>query len=614
MDFKFPSTEHLPDNQLDEYHLNNHHLLNDGVSKKQEEDSASQILSDYTASNSNTSKVSNAVDSGHYSFANISDNTTSDRLIPSQRRQILHNANKRSSYISSSGSLYSSTNYHDTLAPTRTPTLFPLSDEQLNRQSIFSNLSPQMKSIPENIGYGSFSTGFGTIPTADNISFQITTVDKNSQRSKGTSIKKSPSILSSSTTSLVSIPNSRSSKLKRSKAVRCKGGLLEFFTQIGVRTRKRLQRWKLAIRKKLFSSYHKRSQVRKKKQTTSHLKRANGYVSNIKRSMSSASLKELIGKNGDLISQAITQSRISSSTQKPYPATSDQSKKINRNSLRRTPSSIKRAASTLTNSHVLTTRNISAPLNESPQEQTNKTRLVRSKPSLSLNSIVRQPSIVVNNKVIPLSKLNADQHEFSITEEDEFDEVSRENDEYIIDTDNMKSILDDNSSIQESIIDESDYRDAEDHISLVEEASEDAKVANAVETWNHYLRSVIAQRILMRLQIAKFQQDDNNDEHHELINAIITDYENSESSSSSGFDTAADNDDEMKSVTSLSTSELGEEYDVVSSSIPSTIATHQYKEQVYSSKNSSMLSVTQFQNSLRGNIRRSLTLPVGIKV
>ena len=227
---------------------------------------------------------------------------------------------------------------------------------------------------------------------------------------------------------------------------------------------------------------------------------------------------------------------------------------------------------------------------------------------------MRQPSIVVNNKVIPLSKLNADQHEFSITEEDEFDEVSRENDEYIIDTDNMKSILDDNSSIQESIIDENDYRDTEDHISLVEEASEDAKVANAVETWNHYLRSVVAQRISMRLQIAKFQQDDNNDEHHELINAIITDYENSESSSSSGFDTAADNDDEMKSVTSLSTSELGEEYDVVSSSIPSTIVTHQYKEQVYSSKNSSMLSVTQFQNSLRGNIRRSLTLPVGIKV
>lgn len=59
MDFKFPSNESLPRGTLEEYHLNNHHLLNDvfaaenGVSR--DEDGNSQILSDYTStSNTNT--------------------------------------------------------------------------------------------------------------------------------------------------------------------------------------------------------------------------------------------------------------------------------------------------------------------------------------------------------------------------------------------------------------------------------------------------------------------------------------------------------------------------------------------------------------------------------
>lgn len=84
VDFKFPSNESLPRGTMEEYHLNNHHLLNNALGGENpvthDEDATSQILSDYTSA-SNTNTNSGYSSNGYYSFANISDNTTSSPRI-----------------------------------------------------------------------------------------------------------------------------------------------------------------------------------------------------------------------------------------------------------------------------------------------------------------------------------------------------------------------------------------------------------------------------------------------------------------------------------------------------------------------------------------------------
>ncbi|SCW03352.1 LAFE_0G08526g1_1 [Lachancea fermentati] len=595
MDFQFPSQESVAGCDLDTYHLSNHHLLNDTMTKKNDEDASSQILSDYT--NSNSGNSSNAIDSGYYSFANISDNTTSKRTDHS------NGISMASSWTSGS---QANKKYPATLAPPMVTSGSPIIETHSSRKSIDKSHS----------AFQSISTGIGTIPTADNISFQISFHSQSGSTTQS-GIKKSPTCQrnlsinskpvwrsSSRSASIASasrtVPPRRKSNLKRSKAVKCKGGLLEFFSRLGLRVRSKIQRWRLAARKRLFA-YRKRHNTRKdKKQITSHLKRANGYVSNIQRSMSTASLHDLICHDGDVLSQHLSSSRITSTSPgsvKQSPVASNPAK-TNRNSLRRSPSSIKRAASNLTRANSMVARSTSMLSNKSSEVQNSpSSNLVRSQPSMSLHAIVRQPSIVVNNKVIPLSNLNGDGHEFSIKEEDE--------DEYVIDTDCMRP-TDDNESEKSSLngsLNEDQFEDADDFYGS-EEILRQEKVNNAIQAWNHYLRSIIAKRIAMRLQVAKYQEEFNDDDCQELMDAIISDYE---------ANTSSIYDSDVKNASTSATSVSYEDYDDVSFNLP-TLSSPRNNAQLFATSNSSVLSVPNIQDAIQGSVKRSLTLPVGIKV
>lgn len=160
MDFKFPSNESLPRGTLEEYHLNNHHLLNDvfaaenGVSR--DEDGNSQTLSDYT-STSNTNTNSGYSSNGYYSFANISDNTTSSP-------RIVINQNETARLTSSDSNKSDFFASHD----------FPGNDSlHYSSSNVVKNQLHSMEAIPEGNITGSISTAFQTIPTADNVSYDI---------------------------------------------------------------------------------------------------------------------------------------------------------------------------------------------------------------------------------------------------------------------------------------------------------------------------------------------------------------------------------------------------------------------------------------------------------
>ena len=91
-DFKFPSIEALPRFVLHEEDLNNHYIVNEVFSKspvlKARDDNESQLVSEYTSvSNTNTNTNSS---NGYYSFANISDNTTTSRMNGTFSEAVLH--------------------------------------------------------------------------------------------------------------------------------------------------------------------------------------------------------------------------------------------------------------------------------------------------------------------------------------------------------------------------------------------------------------------------------------------------------------------------------------------------------------------------------------------
>ncbi|SCU95467.1 LAME_0F12266g1_1 [Lachancea meyersii CBS 8951] len=589
VDFQFPpSAMAIQDKSSDSFSTSNHHLLNSELLKR---DNMSNIFSDSSADNSN------GIDSGSYSFANISDNTTT--------RNRAHNGPKLSQASSwGSSASVSHQKYPTTLAPRP-------------NSCALDNLDPGFPSIRKSDtaaflhrkrshdiqGHQSISTVACTIPTAENISFQITfesSPSKESLLTVGKPARVEQSQLSNRKESFKparapsrkkSITSYRSpSKLKRSDAIRCKGGLLQFFTQLGWHAKTRVRRWRLAIRKKLFTYKAKRSAKKNQKQTSSHLKRAkNGYVSNIERSISSNSIninsrvtRNASKRSTEKITRAQTPSQTTlSQTQSPS--------KTTRNSLRRSPSSIKRAASTLTRTSTFANATIGGDKRDS-NEPNSKTRLVRSDRSMSLNSIVRQPSIVVSNKVIPLSKLNGEINDFSIKEEDE--------DEYVIDTDYMKR-SDDNlssSSDQSSGVNDEDYQDTSEQ-PYDQEALElsHEKVTVALDAWNHYLRAVVAQRISTRLQIRKFQHSGTEAECQKLIDALISDYDDN---SSSRYD--SDLETELTPMSSINTTNDG-----VASRVVSDVA---------SKTNESILSFKPLSTVFHGNVKRSLTLPIGLRV
>lgn len=275
IDFKFPSNESLPRGTLEEYHLNNHHLLNDVLAAENplthDEDTNSQILSDYTSA-SNTNTNSGYSSNGYYSFANISDNTTSSPcVIASQNeaanRLICPDSNKRDYFAS-----------HD---------LQGNDCLHYSTSSVVKNQLHSMEVIPEGNATGSVVTPLQTIPTAENVSYDISlssvpsllpkeTTSKSAilqpmqeakpkiepKSEKHTKVEKLasnpvpnpkrkldrvPTIkrvesLKSSNSRYSSSISSRSTSahcgLKRSKAIRCKGGLLYYFTSLGIKIKK----------------------------------------------------------------------------------------------------------------------------------------------------------------------------------------------------------------------------------------------------------------------------------------------------------------------------------------------------------------------------------------
>ncbi|KAG0678536.1 Altered inheritance of mitochondria protein 44 [Kluyveromyces marxianus] len=586
-DFRFPYEENQHLRKISEHALNNHHLLNEQLNKCPEDDTHSLHFSDYTTSNSNSGNSSN----GYYSFANISDNTTNpERLSVTRNSKGALNSN-RYSYISSSGS---SVQYPGTLAPERTPKICSSSNSPKFGKPSEGNFD--MQCIPET--FSAVTSSF-TLPTADNISFQISSnsdTENNSPNNHVPLLQRTVSDikLNSRRKSLVKRStslSSRRSQLKRSNAIRCKGGMLEYFTKAGLKLKRYLKKLYFTVKRRFFSYKHRGLSKSDKKKTTSHLMRSNGYLANIKRSQTIRSLASHLESNHLPVTTPTKFQNINNDDLKTPGAT--------HHSLRRTPSSIKRAASIL-----VTNNSITDSKNNLDVARNYSNKLVRSQPSLNLNMAVRQPSIVVKNKVIPLSRF--DNKSYCIREEDEEEEEDAE-DEYVIDTNKMQSLCSDMDSITSSLHDESIFQDALSYSSSAESLPESVKVTNARKAWDSYLRAVISQRIQMRLQIAKFQASQDNDVYKELLEAITTDYES---------DAIFSNEESNTEEESISKSEYDSGSDIESlhplSPAPESIKSTPLI--IPQSFCDSFTSLSNFQSSVQTSVRRTLTLPVGITI
>ncbi|QLQ81429.1 hypothetical protein HG537_0F01900 [Torulaspora globosa] len=583
MAFKFPSTENLRDETLDEYHLSNHHLLNDNI--KSFDEVASQILSDYTSTNTNSGHSSN----GYYSFANISDNTTSSPKSST--------VDKRGSGDFNGLDVLESVQHQD-------------EDGKISSRQVAS--SP-MEAIPEADGFGSFSTAFQSLPSAANISYDIASTASSSKslQSDKATVRKLPNARLERTPTITRVPSAstrsssgstRTSKLKRSKAVRCKGGLLQYFILLGLTLKRQLRKVICSIRSKLTRrnggtirrrsnlslSDKKAAQRRRSRQEdlrTFHLKRTQRYVSNLQRSMSCKSLQPVMISQANSAKESLVNETETVDMKIRNPTTS----------LRRTNSSIKRAASVITNHHGISdsskreSNEPSTAKDEKSNEQPVK-RIVRSAGSRSLSSLARQPSIVVKNKVIPLSM-----YHYSIKEEEE------DADEYVISTNAMRPL-----SPVESLNSESSYEDAQEDLNVPQ--SEEHRLIS--QSLNQYFRTIIAQRIMTRIQIAKYQKSEL--PVSDLIGSLIKEYE-SDSTVSNLFE-GHKSRSSLTDATSEPTEEENEEEQYDATSQYSTNISLKFAFQSpfetanRSSRNDSLLSLPTT------GVRRSLTLPIGIKV
>ena len=261
-----------------------------------------------------------------------------------------------------------------------------------------------------------------------------------------------------------------------------------------------------------------------------------------------------------------------------------------------------------------------------------RSKLVRSQPSTTLNAIARQPSIVVENKVIPLSM-----NRYSIKEEDE----------YVIDTSSMRGLSPVNSVSssdyhRESSDSHSSYADA---METVEENSEGIlKTDNNVQTsdlkhegisneesytlMKHYLSTIIAQRIMLRVQIARLQEpknsavymnksaETNSTIYGDLVDSLLTEYE-TDGCSSQTFDgtlVKIEGDGEGEEDKEKEERSLVEEADELPELSPMrkqrdlSITLRSPFAMLNSAYSSSILSLPT------GTVKRSLTLPVGMKI
>ncbi|CAI4054278.1 hypothetical protein SUVZ_16G1290 [Saccharomyces uvarum] len=703
VDFKFPSNESLPRGTMEEYHLNNHHLLNNALGGENpvthDEDTTSQILSDYTSA-SNTNTNSGYSSNGYYSFANISDNTTSSP-------RIIVNPNEPTKRLTSSDS-----NKSDYFASHDLQ-----NDDSLHysSSSVVRNQLRSMEVIPEGNVTGSVSTASQTIPTADNVSYNIASSSASSISSKestpsGTlqpmqeaelktkpklekqkkvieakkpvsehkkklnrvpTIKQVGSIKSSNyrySSSASSRSISARSSLKRSKAIRCKGGLLYYFTSLGISIKKTLRRLRLAIRRKLFSfndknatptfnsktsksktQNNKKSTRRQadltstKNSSTSRQKKAQRYVSNLQRSISSKSLVPVLAPLAITKPLRIDTNCEATVFKSKEPTTESKAPKSPlvryTPSLRRTNSSIRRAASILTAPATMTpvnNRNSFISVSDSANHAVtrnssaySRSRLVRSKPSTSLNAIARQPSIVVENKVIPLSM-----NRYSIREEDE----------YVIDTTSMRELSPVNSVSssdydQKSLDSHSDYADAmetveamdkdgiENNDNIQDDNLKNENVSNEMsyDLMKHYLSTVIAQRIMLRVQIARLQDskdtavymnkstETNSTIYEDLVDSLLIEYE-ADGNSSQILDDVSVRDEEEEEVEEEDKGDILVEVDQLANLRPIekernlSITFRSPIAMLHSAYSNSIISLPT------GAVKRSLTLPVGIKI
>ncbi|AET38125.1 Aim44p Ecym_2392 [Eremothecium cymbalariae DBVPG len=472
-------------------------------------------------------------DEGYYSFANISDNTTAP-AVTNNRYSFSGNTDQKVALTFQTSPIKAKINNCS-----RSRSASPR--EKSGRELMLSRNSLATYNSNYNSMEGVQSTELPcfqiTLPAASS-SAALSTVMAITSRSssmmfrRNMSLRYSPSIMSSlgSTPTRLTMP-------KRSRAVRCKGGLLQFFTQYMVNTRAKLRKWGVSIKKR-YALKRKKRQVKvkhKKQSTTSHLKRTNGYVSNIRRSISTRST---LGPIPNLAADQTSQPRLL-----PLNAIENATVLQTRTSLRRSPSSIKRAASTLRSVSPVNKARSNDDQNQLKENQFNhrssiNSNIVRSTASTSLNSIIRQPSIVVNNKVMPLCRLSTTKSQYPIREEDE-DEEEDENheDEYVINNStqmvpvkglhaeiachNLGDVSpsnSDNSSIQTSY-----YQDAQDdNAELDIDISDQDALEKMMTAWHQFLSSTIASRIKMRLDLLRFKQQSLTDtENISLLNEIL---------------------------------------------------------------------------------------------
>lgn len=880
MDFKFPSNNSSEFESHDEVELNNHFLVNESLrnDKNQiikEKNLVTPLISHITSQpySSKGKNLNVDLSNAYYSFANISDNTTSPSFFH-EKRDSETNSDIISMLNINGNPKLPTSEYPHTLAPKKTVRDFslvesiitPITSPPSSSLQQHHSLSPKMKS-PSIKSNKTVNTTPTDIPTADNLSYDIISSSslsclnsskleslrlpssssssdfssKEALHSASSTVKRTPmnlyrkptmrkvdSIEFSSVSSdknsnkskynendlhydnikskLKSKPNtnnnnennSRNNKinnnkpvrrmssmrshpkstLKRSKAIRCKGGLLRYFEMIGVRIKKLMKQIRLLLFKKRtvnnyqsknfsmrrsFSSIsstndhqilltknkrNKKLRINTKSKNTNHatlrryhipnssslqalqpaliekvkpvtiderhtlkvntnkdsindtetanINNKNYENTNIKSPNESIVNSPLIN-NQDTITTAasitITKNNNNSNSVPPFIGNRDSTR--TNSTLRRTNSSIRRAASILTASTPSTSTYYSAVTCQDNGSPVRKSKLIKSVASTSLSSLVRQPSIVVKNKVIPLSmsvtysmnETNDNDTKYSspLMEDnvlDTFDTIKEEDEEDekeklsagIIDSDSDSSIFtelgtnvedttesinnNNNNNIGTSLEAKNEgetEEDSKEEINEINKKGQKTSVVNKKEDEKYkedndmdhtyikeemtqlmktYLSQIIQKRILMRLQMVKFQESNIMEpEYKQMIDDIVSDYEtechenfmvidnsenDDESDTSSSVTSSGEYNDSLSKFNQLITTtnvDGNHENDIDGNEKSSPISLQYPSKDVLFGMNTLMRSNREkVLNIPASTIKRSMTLPIGMKI
>lgn len=848
MDFKFPgehsSDEHEFESNHNETELNNHYLVNESLKSdhdqsdhSEEEDEGKDLITPLLSNNTVHSspskpKTINADSSnGYYSFANISDNTTSPSF--------LHHRDSPESNDDMISILHINSQYPQTLAPKKnvndTPIIERITSSSAQKKQSMKSIATQTNTIPtaDNLSYDIISSeSLSRLDSAKLESLRLPSSSSSSNISSGASllrgsatVKRTPmnlyrkptmrkveSVVFSSDSSEASdnvvpkpllsknnnnknihtkpiknssrIPSKQvhstinktkklptkpirrmssmrsnpKSNLKRSNAVRCHGGLLQYFEMIGIQIKKLIKQIRLLFfKKKNTTSYqsknfntkrtssfnttplpHSTSSLYNKRlrngKTTTKANKSRVQSNRLKVSHhipNSSSLQALQpaliekinpikeemepivdnhltatnltvnkSENDDLktpmestlsspiISGSSSNAATSTTTSTNAPLSVNTSSTRTNSTLRRTNSSIRRAASILTASTPSTNTYYSSmthPENGSPMR---RSKLNKSKGSTSLNSLVRQPSIVVKNKVIPLSM-----SQYSINEVGESDMDTKVNSIIMEEHNGLESRLSSkyNSPLIETanidgfdtIKEEDEYDDNEKrHFSGQSQSDSGSSIFTQMETTTNtaehnehnieptrssdvsepeemdtkgqddytkrqevmrqlmktYLSQMIQKRIMMRLQMTKFQATDvMDDQYKQMIDELVTDYETevepqnvnvmhsksvNENESDTSSITSSDNDSmrmcQYNATTDVQSSgdENESEQDEDDGSYKLSPMSMQYPSKDIAFGMNTLFGANRDKvlNIPTSTIKRSMTLPIGMKI